>query len=311
MTTISPNLTQYLPASFKNADGTLKPGIDQGAAQAVALKVQEHVAHLPPAAQGIVLSLLASAPNLAPNGSGMPANIDSKLNDLETKASAISSFLELATDINILGKLMIIHANEARKNAMDQRLEARDEAKTQLMAQAGQDHQAATDMRASAVVALVMSVVSIAISALSLGSAMKSTAAAGGKLNSLEKPVQSENMTPKEQVEFSNSKMEYDHGIQEVTNLNSMSSIQLQQSQMIGNIGQSLSGFATSEGQAESKEAQAKGEEYGALAQDAMAKGDMAKEVFQAADELVKQIINLLKDLKDSKAQEMAAITRG
>ena len=312
MTTINPSLSQYLPASYKNADGSLKPGIDQGVAQAVALKVQEHVSHLPAAEQGLFLSLMASATNLAPQGGGMPDNVDGKIDGLETAAASISSFMELATDVNILGKLMIIHANESRKEAMDQRLQARESAKTELLAQAGQDHDAADKMRSSAVVALVMSVVSVVVSAISIGFAVRSTAQAGAKLNSLERPEMAEGETTQNAgAEYTNSKAEYDEGMQQVQDLNNRSNVAIQITNMASSIGQSLSGYFSTTGQADAKEDQAKGEEYAALAQDDMAKGDQAKEVFQAADDLVKQIINLLKDLKDSKAQEMASITRG
>gem|GEM_PF-4415643 len=312
MTTINPSLTPYLPASFKNADGSLKPGVDPGFAQSVASKAQEHVSHMPPAQQSLFLSLLSSATDLSPQGGTLPNQIDPKLQDLDAKSAAISQFMGLATDINILSKLMIMHANESRKDAMNQRLAAREDAKTQLMAQAGQEHQAATDMRASAVVALVMSVVSVAISFVQMGAAGAATGKASAKLNELgDAPKMSENMTPEETANFNNDKATYDRGMAKVTQLNNESTIASTKAGMTNTLGQGLSSYASTEGQAEAKEAQSQGDADGALAQDDMAKGDQAKEVFQAADDLVKQIINLLKDLKDSKAQEMASITRG
>ena len=324
MSSINPNLAPFLPPSFTDQSGNLT--VSKAVAEQVASKVQQHAQALPPAAAQVFLSLLKS-PDLAPSGGQAPANLDASLSKLEGAANTISSFLGLATDINILGKLMIMHANEQRKNALDQRLEAREEAKTNLLNQAGQDMKAAGDMRSGAIASLVLSVVSAAVSIGMAGFSMSKSAGAAKELKGLSsEPLQapkatepqvkqpngkmSSGISERDQIEFDVAKQNRGEHLQRIGATNTEAQNLATMGQTLGGLGSSLANFANTEGQAESKEDSAIGEKDAAMAADANAQADMGKEVQQAADDMVKQIINLLKELKDSKAQEMQAITR-
>lgn len=61
---------------------------------------------------------------------------------------------------------------------------------------------------------------------------------------------------------------------------------------------------------AQRRDVQAAASELSAAQTAAAARQDLANNVPKLADDLVKNIINLLKELKDGKAAEMATITR-
>lgn len=91
---------------------------------------------------------------------------------------ALKQLASSAINLDELGALIIEQANQLEKSALDDRLAMRQEAKSQLLLQASDELKAAAKMKSSALTALIVSVVTAAVSfALAGASAMKSMSA--------------------------------------------------------------------------------------------------------------------------------------
>ena len=145
MTTINP---AYLPPSFLNPDGTLVAGVTQEQAEQVSAGVQARVENMPPAQKDLFLAMLASS-NIAPSAD--PTQIVAQANEsigrLENLSLALKDLATLAgSSFDFLMRVMIEQAGQQRKDALEQRLQAREAAQTELIAQAGKLEKSADEM---------------------------------------------------------------------------------------------------------------------------------------------------------------------
>ena len=81
-------------------------------------------------------------------------------------------------------------------------------------------------------------------------------------------------------------------------------------SQTAGQLGQGMTRYNEASTEAASKVKDAEGQEAAASAQEKQAQGDLRKESQEALDQMVKSIIQFLKDLQEAKADQMRALTR-
>jgi hypothetical protein len=290
MNTINPN---YVPASFYDSSGQLT--VSEAYAQQVSNSVAERVANMPPAEAEMFLALLRSA-DLAPSGELPPEEMNAALSRLETAAAALDRlFNSEGNIIDLLARVMIEQAAQQRKDALEERLAAREQAKSQLLDQAGKMKEAAEKMLSGALVAMitaiVVAVVTVAISAYSIGKAGQGlTAAKDAK--GLEGGAQQARLA--------------------------QASALSGKGQAWGGVSQSLSGLATGVGnyakadyEAQSKKIEAEGSEMAAEAQYSQSQADIKKEMQDALNQLIQSIINFIKEMKEAEVNMMQAITRG
>lgn len=184
MTHISPALAPFLPPSYLDANGNLS--VSQSDAEHVATVVQQHVQSLPAAEAELFMALL-QAPDLSPKNGKVPEDIDARLNSLEGAVKLVSDFLGLAEDVQLLAKLIIMHVNDQQKQALDNRIAAREEAKQNQLKQADEMRSSADKMLSGAITSLVLSVVSAAVSLGMAGASSALSARAAGRLNDMPK----------------------------------------------------------------------------------------------------------------------------
>ncbi|NIZ12021.1 hypothetical protein [Phaeobacter sp. HF9A] len=183
-----------------------------------------------------------------------------------------------------LGALLIEFAAMGRQNALDQRMNARDQARSDLEGQA-------ETMRTSAVTQLVVSVVSVAASAASAGVSFAGAAKAG-------------------KIAADAAETGANGTAEAATALNTKAQTVAAKSQSVsGMIGLSnTSGEAT--GGMITKNVEADGQELAAKSQTEQSNADLAKTVMDDFKELVRSIIQFLKDMQQSEVDRMAMTTR-
>lgn len=290
MTTINP---AYLPPSFLNPDGTLVASVTQEQAEQVSAGVQARVENMPPAQRDLFLAMLASS-NIAPSAD--PTQIVAQANEsigrLENLSLALKDLATLAgSSFDFLMRVMIEQAGQQRKDALEQRLQAREAAQTELIAQAGKLEKSADEMMSGAIAALVIAVVTAVATAVLSGIA---AARAGSSLDSAKLAAK------------------YDS--------NTMSTLATQQgaiasgwsgaSQAVGTLGGALGNTVNTIYQANSKRLEAEGSRDSAQAEEMKSLADIKKEMQQALDELIKAIVNFVKEMKDNEVQMMQPLTK-
>lgn len=202
-------------------------------------------------------------------------------------------------EIDELARVVVEEAAAQSRQALDQSRNQADAAKAELMSQAGALRQEASEMMAGAIASLVMTVVS---SAISIGSAtgqlkmMASVKAPGGE--------EFEKMSPEEQKE---AKASYQTEVQKVnTEVGAYNML----TSGITQFTQGLGTFVNTIYQAEAKETEAKSAEDAANAQQLQSYSDQSQKIAQDLGKLADQIIAILKEINDAKAQMMQAMTR-
>lgn len=320
---IPANLRPYLPSTMLQADGvTLKPGIDADKAAEVAKGVQAKAGALPPAEARLFLAMVAGA-DLAPNGK-LPADLEKTLDAFVATASQVQTLAISGNALDFLARVMIEQSAEQRKDALNDRLAARSQAKSELLDQAGKLKDSAEKMSSSAltsmIVTVVMSAVAIAGSVASVvgtvGGAMKNASAMKemtgdvGKLAPTMSKVDAGTAAAKmmKAGAFTSDKVET--LANSAQRFNVAAQVGSQVSQTANQIGGGVSNYTSTVGQADAKNLEAQGSESAAKAQETQAIGDVRKEQQQALDQMVQSIIQFLKDLKEAKAQQMQALTR-
>lgn len=236
---------------------------------------------------------------------------------------------------SLLGKLMIEYAGNQRTNAMNQRSLGYQQAKAESLSQANELKEAADKMSkgadlsmgigiAFAGVSMIMSSASLvkqftgAAKSMKPGGAMDQVNKSQQELNSLKLEGNFEKMKygkvsegTKESIKTARTELK--------TNTEKLSEIDkgVQRFQTMAEIGQTLSNSAGQLGrgldtkeQANAKRDEAEGSIHAAEATQAQQKADLAKEVQSAMDDMIKSILNMIKELKDSKVEMMRAITR-
>ncbi|RVU14211.1 hypothetical protein [Methylobacterium oryzihabitans] len=278
-TAVSDQLRPYVPASFYDG-ANLKAGISVQQAESVAAGIQSRAGELPPAQAAIFLALVGAA-DLAPSGK-IPDDLGKALDAYVAAAGSVKLGSLSEDSFGFLARAMIEQAADARKNALQDRLDARAAAKTELMSQAAtlteQSQTLKDGAEKSLDASIAFAVVSIVISAVSVGigvgGMVKGAATEAGKALS---------------------------GIaQGVGTIGST----------FGQLGPGVSGYQSTDAQATAKGQEAQGAIDAAMAQEKQATADVKKEAQQALDEMVRSIINFLKELSDAKAQQMQSLTR-
>ncbi|WP_298958089.1 hypothetical protein [uncultured Methylobacterium sp.] len=278
-TAVSDQLRPYVPASFYDG-ANLKAGITVQQAESVAAGIQSRAGELPPAQAAIFLALVGAA-DLAPAGK-IPNDLGKALDAYVAAAGSVKLGSLSGDSFSFLARAMIEQAADARKNALQDRLDARAAAKTELMSQASKLSEQSKTLQegadaaknnaiAFAVTSLVVSAVSVGIG---VGGMVKGAATDAGK-----------------------ALAGISQGVGTVAGT-------------FGGLGQGMSGYHSTSAQATAKEQEAQGAIAAAMAQDKQATADFKKEAQQALDDMVRSIINFLKELSDAKAQQMQALTR-
>lgn len=276
--TVPESLRAYVPPSFYQGD-SLKPGIDVDTAIQVAQGIQARAEALPPAEAQLFLATIAAG-DIAPGGQ-VPADIEETLDIYAAASAALGSRVGGGDSLEFLARVLIEQAAEQRKNALDDRLNAREKAKTELLSQAQSLKDQADTLKDGAtkamVTTIVMSAVSLAISIVSVGTGATGAGDAGSDFGKALGGLS-----------------------QSISGLSSS----------MNGLGQGLSNYFSTDAQATTKEQEAQGATDAAEAQNTQAEGDIQKDMQEAMNDMIKSIINFLKEIADAKAQQMQVMTR-
>lgn len=312
---IAPGLQPYIPLSLLQSDGSLKSGVDPAAATKIAQGIQAKAATLPPAEAGLFLAL-ARGSDLAPAGK-LPPDLGATLDKFAAAAHTLGNVSGSTSPLNFLARVMIEQASEQRKNALNDRLAAREMAKSELLSQAKAMRDEADTLASSSktamIVSVVMASVSIVAGAISMGSSIASAARGAKAVTAAREGMEAGNeggtkvLSKAEIIAKSMKAPEQDKGARVLGSIGSGSGSIGQGS---GQLGQGVSGYYSTQGQADAKNKEAEGSVHAAQAQETQAKGDLRKEQQQALDGMMQSIIQFLKDLQEAKAQQMQALTR-
>lgn len=311
MVGITPDLAPYVPLSFREggrAEGALLPTITEAQAAQVAQGIMERTKNLPPAAAQLYLAMVEAA-DLAPNGQ-VPANVDAALGALEQAVTLLSSLSVSSADLDFLARALLEQTAMQRHEALQQRLNAREFARIDLLTQAAEMNEQAKNMRDGAIASVVLSVVAAAVSVVGGAFSLKSSGTA------LKQADESLALTEKSAIigiksragkaltaeagslsTTSQANSAYGQGIGVITG---------GVSQALGSLG----GMSKSLADADGKFNEAQGATAAAEAQNKAAVGDMAKEVQGALDDMIRAIITFLKELQEARSQQMQAFTR-
>lgn len=252
------------------------------------------------------------------NGGGTsgnpPLDIDSTLSRLEQlQKSSISPEL-----INsLLGKLMIEQAASQRHSALQDRIASRQAAKADLMDQATSMDKAAEQMMTGAIISLVMTVVSSAISVIGSVAALSNTFSGfGDKVSNATKAGQALSDASKEagmgaqKAAGLGSRLTQEILSKTVSRTEQAFNILEKLAPAVSNAINGAAQFGKSVTDSDAKHIEAAGARSAAKAQDKQADADQAKEIQQALDEMLKAIINFLKELRETEANMMQAMTK-
>lgn len=342
MVEINPNI---LPTSFYNQDTqTLK--VDKKLAETVQAGIQAVLDRLPDVQKEEFLALTA---NLAPGDVDTPEELKSVLATFEAAAKAASdpnsSAAVFVGDVSkFLARVMIELAAEQRQNALNDRLAARETAKSELLSQADQMDNAADKMKAGAQVAMITGIIAGSVAAVgsaasAIGSASqiakmgksqvatqtagKQAFQAGEDVNQAEKIASrvstasdkaktQEALRTANQTKFTadeahrNAQKSFDIAMSKAQGFAALG----QTSAAIGEISRSTGTGTDQRMQAEAKEAEAEGSRDAAEAQYAQQTADMKKDIQDSMNDMIKQIINFIKEMKEAEVEAMRALTR-
>lgn len=389
---------QFLPSTYLNTNGELT--VPETTAREVAAGVEARATALPAAEKAAFLAMVKS-PDFSPNASTTPSDLFASLDRYQAAARTIvasfSAPVSSADNAKILARLMVELGGLQRKEALDCRLAARQQAKAELNAQAG-DLRAAADKAVEAavvqmVVAVATAVISIVGSAVSIGGAMKNagklkdlnkglqkadslddaknvTKAADldkagdvGKANPAKKPIdldaasdagetkklklkvfvketdgageangikkpanldagdsapdagnikKSTNVDTPDDMADANvgNNPEFDLGMRKIASKEGIIQGIAGMAGTISSAGQGSAAAISSGATQESKYLEASASEKAAEAEETRGEGDLSREFQQSLDELLKAMINFLKEMQDAEVGQMSAITR-
>lgn len=286
-TSIPEGLRPYVPPSLYQGD-SLKPGIDVDQAIQIAQGIQAKAEALPPAQAQVFLAMVRAV-DIAPGGE-IPADIDVTLEAMARASGAISGSPVWRDVIDVLARAMIEQAAEQRQNALNDRLNARDQAKTELLSQAESLKDQASELKDGAKSAMILSIVFSSLSIVAAGVSI-----VGGGLGG---------------VGSSDGVRVVAKGGQVGNALYGSSQGATSIGGSLGQIGQSSSGYETTSAQATAKEMEAQGQIDAAQAQEMQNVADLKKEMQDSMNDMIKSIIAFLKELSDAKAQQMQVMTK-
>jgi hypothetical protein len=284
-----PSAYNLLPSSFFDPK-TNALLVDEATAQQVQAGIQAKLDSLPPIGDEAFLQMVA---DLVPGDVDTPQKLQATLDNFEAAAAqlkdASSEVITFVGDISkLLARMMIEQTGQQRQNALNDRLAAREQAKGELMSQADQMDKAADKMIEGAntalVTAIISAVVQIAGATIAIAGSAFNLRAMGNAAN-------------KDAFDIAN-------GYTQV----------FQAANAIGTAGgQGINAGGTStdtKAQAEAKKLEAQGSRDAAEAQEAQQQADSKKQMEEALNDMIKQIINFLKELREAEVDAMRALTK-
>ena len=292
-----------LPKSFyTEVNGQNKLTVDKTVADKVQLGVQASLNDIPEARQKAFLALVN---DLAPGDLSTPQDIKNKLASLQN-AAKLTADLPPATSAYVgniakfLARAMIEMASEQRQNALADRMAARETAKAELISQAGQMEKAADKMAQGALTSLITGVIG---GAISVGASLGGAIAGASQLSKMSTATGMKGATPDA---IAAAKTAFDKG----QTISSTASSFAQVGTAFGDI--TKTGGSSSDGrlQADAKREEAQGSRHAAEAQYAQQAAELKKDVQDTMSEMIKQIINFIKELKEAEVDAMRALTR-
>lgn len=306
---------QHLPPSFYDATtNTLL--VDEATALKVQASVEAKLAELPDVAPEKFLQMIA---NLAPSDVDTDLKLGVTLGMFEAAATMLgdagSEVVTFVGDLaKFLARVMIEQASDQRQNALQDRLNAREQAKGELMNQAGQMDKAADKMIAGATTALITGLVAAGVQMLAsvvslvgAAKALKSMETAHGQTKDVlalfEKGKMTENVSG---MYLQASKQAFDIAGQKGAIFTALS-------QVGQAAGQGMSAVGSSEdtkAQAAAKKLEAEGSRDAAEAQELQQTADTKKQIEEALSDMMKQIINFLKEMREAEVDAMRSLTK-
>jgi hypothetical protein len=325
---IEASLVPYIPQSLYNADHTLK--VSDSDAIAIATKIKVKGDTLPDAQKAIFVALATGA-DITPVNGQEPADLDATLDAL-AEVSARWESLSTGNALDDLVKILIQLAADQKKAALEERLGAREAAKSSLIDQAGKQEEAASKTREGAIVSLVLTVVAAAISIVSSAASLKASAGALSaakqgvtaattvstatkSINQLTtvtgdiaKGAQGAAKAAQATKEAAQTVADASSTLASTLNAraSSISGLGNAVSQAVNQSGASTSSLL----QADAKDLEAQGARSAAEAQEAQSLTEFKKEVQQNLEDLLKAVIQFIKALQDAKVEQLAATTR-
>jgi hypothetical protein len=270
---------QYLPASFTDQNGNLT--VSEQQAKEVSAGVQARVDSMPTAQKEIFLALVTSS-NLAPSTDIFnSSNLTATLDKYEALSEKVTTTLSSTSTTRLLASAFVEMAASQRKQALEDRVNSRLAAKSELMDQASELKDAASKMMTGAIVSLVMTIVA---SAVTIGFSIAGGMKAGSALSKGGDAAASINIQAQ-----------------------SLASV----GTALGQIGNSVGSGTQTMLQADSKKIEADAQLNAAQAEELKAESDIDKEFQQALNELIKHVIDFLKEIQKAEVEQMAAVTRG
>ncbi len=237
-------------------------------------------------------------------------------------SQSIADFLAEIGGDDVLAKLMIEFAAMGRQQALDSRLQARENARSQLMGQAAETREAADKALAGAIIAGVISIVASVVSIgggisqlgkakemVKLSSQADTATQAANQASSFSKGADGASKVGAEKMAAS-----YEATAKAAnTSLNTLQS-GAQGTQMLV---QGISGLVNALAQmikggldAGAKMDEARGQEMAADAQIEQSNSDLAKKVMDELEELIRTAIQFIKEMKQAEADLMQSMTR-
>ena len=293
-----------IPKSFyTEVNGQNKLTVDKATADKVQLGIQASLKDIPQSEQKAFLALVN---NLAPGDVATPEKLESKLAELQNAAKRMSEFPPEMTAFvgnlaKFLARAMIEMASEQRQNALADRMAARETAKAELMNQAGQMEKAADKMAQGALTSLITGIIGGAISiAGSLGGAI----AGASQLSKMSNAVGNMKGASVDALEAAKS------GFQKAQTVATTGQSFGQGASAAGDITKSSGSSTDGRLQADAKRDEAQGSRHAAEAQYAQQAAELKKDVQDTMSEMIKQIINFIKELKEAEVDAMRALTR-
>ncbi|WP_062012788.1 type III secretion system translocon subunit SctB [Aureimonas sp. AU4] len=234
--------------------------------------------------------------------------------------------------ISTLANLMIQQSNDRRSQAMNQRTAGYEQAKAQSIQQAADMNQAADKMDKGAVLSMTIGIVTAGIAMIGSGislykqvGSLKQSADAANNMSKAQQELTAATKkadtftdagkfaTDKVKTDVLNAEMKFKIASNEGAQIDKM--LQRYQSAADltsrgGDIGRQLGQGLDTKEQAQAKREEAEGSVAAAEATSHQQKAEIAKDVQQAMDDMIKQVINFVKEMQENKVEMMRAITR-
>lgn len=315
MTAINANL---LPPSFFKP-GTTELQVDPELALKVQAGIQAKLASLLPEVRDEFQQMVN---NLAPSDLDSDLKLGVTLGMFEAAASKLNNASgEVVAFVGnlsrFLARIMIEQASEQRQNALNDRLNAREQAKGELLNQAGQMDKAAAKMIEGATTALITGLVAAGLqvlaSTISLVGSIKSFNAMGAAQQQTQKAM--DDAVGKVMDEAAKKALDQSLAAtkQIFDTAQALGGVFTAVGQLGSAAGQGINAAGTStdsKAQAEAKKMEAEGSRDAAEAQESQQVADNKKQMEEALNDMIKQVINFLKELREAEVDAMRSLTK-